>query len=186
MSRPRTRPPHCPANCMSFPALRKSSTDATLKSLGGELATKAKSLEASLAGSPETQSQLTGALQSLLGNKGPEAVRRISETFRRQTHAGSNEAGQGLWPRGQARIWCRKIWARWMVRNQTWHRSSVRCARATSPRRSRPSRKFHKMPMLTPEQKDLLTSMAEKLAPGMGKAGETISGGLKSIPGFGH
>jgi hypothetical protein len=51
-----------------------SSGDSTLKSLGSELASKAKSLSKSLADSPDTQNQLSGALQAVLGNKGGDAL----------------------------------------------------------------------------------------------------------------
>src|SRR5208283_5277005 len=51
-----------------------SSGDATLNSVGSELSSKANALNTSLAGKPETQGQLAGAMQSLLGNKGGESL----------------------------------------------------------------------------------------------------------------
>ncbi|MCX6928888.1 MAG: hypothetical protein NT154_37610 [Verrucomicrobia bacterium] len=51
-----------------------SAGDSTLKSLGGELSSKAQMLSTSLAGNTNAQSLINGALQSMLGKKGGDSL----------------------------------------------------------------------------------------------------------------
>ncbi len=131
------------------------------------------------------ESQLTGALQSLLGDKGPDAVAafqkisaakltpdqlglakqfgQVGSAYLVQKNLGALEGGQG----DVAQIV-----------------SSLRSGNVTA---ALPAiKKVSQNVNLTPAQKDLMTSVANKFIPGAGKAGEVISGGLKSLPGFGH
>jgi hypothetical protein len=161
------------------------SSDATLGSLGGELATKAKSLNTSLAGSPETQTQLTGALQSLLGNKGPEAVADFQKLSAAKLTPDQMKLAKDVGHVGSAYLVQKNLGA--LDGSQSDVAQIVSSLRKGNVTEALPAiKKVSQNANLTPEQKDLLTSMSEKLVPGMGKAGEAISGGLKSIPGFGH
>ena len=163
----------------------QSSTDATLKSLGGELAAKAQSLGTSLAGSPETQSHLTGALQSLLGNKGPEALTDFQKLSAAKLTPDQMKLAKDVGHVGSAYLVQKNLGA--LDGSQSDVAQIVSSLRKGNVTEALPAiKKVSQNANLTPEQKDLLTAMAEKLAPGMGKAGEAISGGLKSLPGLGH
>jgi hypothetical protein len=162
----------------------ESSKDSTLQSLGGELAAKAKSLGASLSGNPELESQLTGALQSLLGNKGPDAVaafQKLSAAKLTPEQMGlAKEVGQV----GSAFLVQKNLGA--LEGSESDVAQIVTSLRAGNLTAALPAiQKVSKNANLTPAQKDLLTSMAEKFAPGAKQAGELIGNGLKSLPGFG-
>src|SRR5436190_16542537 len=52
----------------------QTATDPETKSLAGDLSTKVAALSKSLQGNPEAQKQLEGAVNALLGDKGPAAI----------------------------------------------------------------------------------------------------------------
>jgi hypothetical protein len=163
----------------------QSSTDSTLKSLGGELATKAQSLGTSLAGNPATQSQLTGALQSLLGNKGPEAVAGFQKLSAAKLTPDQMGLARDVGHVGSAYLVQKNLGA--LDDSQSDVAQIVGSLRSGNVTAALPAiKKVSQNASLTPDQKSLLTSMADKLAPGASKAGEAINGGLKSLPGFGH
>ena len=163
----------------------QSSSDSTLKSLAGELATKAQSLNTALAGNAATQTELTGALQSLLGNKGPEAVAAFQKLSAAKLTPEQLGLAREVGHVGSAYLVQKNLGA--LEGSQSDVAQIVTALRKGNVTAALPA--IHKVSQnvnLTPAQKDLLTSMAEKLAPGAGKAGEAIGNGLKSLPGFGH
>jgi hypothetical protein len=163
----------------------QSSGDATLKSLGGELATKARSLDTSLAGSPGTQTQLTGALQSLLGNKGPEAVAEFQKLSAAKLTPDQMKLAKDFGHVGSAYLVQKNLGA--LDGSQSDVAQIVSSLRSGNVTAALPAiKKVSQNANLTSEQKDLLTSMADKLVPGVGKAGDALNSGLKSLPGFGH
>ncbi len=158
-----------------------ASTDSTLKSLGGELAAKAQSLDTSLAGNPATQSELTGALQSLLGNKGPEAVADFQKLSAAKLTPDQMSLAKDVGHVGSAYLVQKNLGS--LDGSQSDVATIVSSLRSGNVTAALPAiKKVSQNANLTPEQKDLLTSMTKKLIPGAG----SISDGLKSFSGFGH
>ncbi len=158
-----------------------SSGDSTLKSLGGELATKAQSLDTSLAGSPETQSQLTGVLQSLLGNKGPETLAGFQKLSAAKLTPEQMKLAKDFGHVGSAYLVQKNLGA--LEGSQSDVATIVSSLRSGNVNAALPAiKKVSQNANLTPAQKDLMSSMAKKLVPGA----ESISDGLKALPGFGH
>jgi hypothetical protein len=159
----------------------KASGDATLQSLGGELATKVQSLETSLAGSPDVQSQLTGALQSLLGNKGPEALAGFQKLSAAKLTPDQLKLAKDFGHVGSAYLVQKNLGA--LEGSQSDVAQIVTSLRSGNVTSALPAiKKVSQNVNLTPAQKDLLSSMSKKLVPGSG----AISDGLKSLPGFGQ
>jgi hypothetical protein len=159
----------------------QSSTDSTLKSLGGELATKAQSLGTSLGGGSATQTELTGALQSLLGNKGPEAVAEFQKLSAAKLTPDQMSLAKDVGHVGSAYLVQKNLGA--LDGSQSDVATIVSSLRSGNVTAALPAiKKVSQNANLTPDQKDLLSSMAKKLVPGTG----SISDGLKSLPGFGH
>jgi len=158
----------------------QSSADSTLKSLGSELVAKAESLGHSLAGNPATETQLTGALQSLLGNRGPDAVAAFQKLSAAKLTPDQMKLAKDFGHVGSAYLVQKNLGA--LEGSQSDVAQIVGSLRQGKITAALPAiQKVSKNVNLTPAQKDLLTSMAEKLAPGVG----TIGNGLKSLPGFG-
>ncbi len=140
----------------------QSSTDSTLKSLGGELATKAQSLGTSLAGNPATESQLTGALQSLLGNKGPETVAAFQKLSAAKLTPDQLSLAKDVGHVGSAYLVQKNLGA--LDGSQSDVASIVSSLRSGNVTAALPAiKKVSQNVNLTPAQKDLLTSMAEKI-----------------------
>lgn len=159
----------------------QASGDSTLKSLGSELATKAQSLDTSLAGSPATQSQLTGALQSLMGNKGPEAVAEFQKLAAAKLTPDQMSLAKDVGHVGSAYLVQKNLGA--LDGSQSDVATIVSSLRSGNVTAALPAiKKVSQNVNLTPAQKDLVTSVAKKMVPGAG----SISDGLKSLPGFGH
>ena len=162
----------------------QSSTDSTLKSLGGELATKAQSLGTSLSGNPAAEGQLTGALQSLLGNKGPEALAEFQKLSAAKLTPDQLKLAKDFGHVGSAYLVQKNLGA--LDGSQSDVAQIVTSLRSGNVTAALPAiKKVSQNVNLTPAQKDLMTSMAEKFAPGAKQASEAIGNGLKSIPGFG-
>ncbi len=158
-----------------------SSGDSTLKSLGGELATKAQSLGTSLAGSSETQSLLTGALQSLLGNKGSETLADFQKLSAAKLTPEQIQLAKDFGHVGSAYLVQKNLGA--LDGSQSDVAQIVSSFRSGNVTAALPAiKKVSQNASLTPAQKDLMSSIASKFMPGA----DAIGGGLKSLPGFGH
>ena len=159
----------------------QSTPDPTLQSLGNELAAKTKSLSTAMVGNPEVQSQLTGALQSLLGNKGPEAVAAFQKLSAAKFTPDQMKLAKDFGHVGSAYLVQKNLGT--LEGSQSDVAQIVSSLRSGNVAAALPAiQKVSQNANLTPAQKDLLASMANKLVPGAG----SISDGLKSIPGFGH
>jgi hypothetical protein len=163
----------------------QSSSDSTLKSLGGELAAKSQLLNTSLAGNPATQTQLTGALQSIMGNQGPEALADFQKLSAAKLTPDQMSLAKDVGHVGSAYLVQKNLGA--LDGSQSDVAQIVSSLRSGNVTAALPAiKKVSANTKLTAEQKDLLTSMASKFVPGASRAGDLINGGLKSIPGFGH
>lgn len=163
----------------------QSSTDSTLKSLGSELAAKSQSLGTSLAANPSTQSQLTGALESLMGNKGGETMAAFQKLSAAKLTPEQTGLAKQVGQVGSAYLVQKNLGS--LEGSQSDVAQIVSSLHKGNYTAALPAiKKVSQNVNITPAQKDLLTSMAGKLMPGAGKLGNSLSGGLNSLPGFGH
>jgi hypothetical protein len=160
-----------------------SSGDATLKSLTGDLGSKAQALNKSLAGSPETQTQLGSALQSLLANKGGESLAGLQKLSQAKLTPEQTKLAKDVGQLGSAYLVQKNLAS--LEGSQTEVGQIVNSLRKGKVTEAMPAiQKVSQNAQLTPAQKDLLTSVANHFAPGAGKVGETLKG-VKGLPGFG-
>jgi hypothetical protein len=163
----------------------QSTADPTLESLGSELVAKSQSLNTSLAGNPGTQSDLTGALQSLLGNKGSEAVAGFQKLSAAKLTPEQTSLAKDIAHTGSAFLVQKNLGA--LDGSQSDVATIVSSLHAGNYTAALPAiKKVSQNVNITPAQKDLLASVTSKFVPGAGKLGDSLSGGLKSLPGFGH
>ena len=153
-----------------------SGGDPTLKSLGSELGSKVQASHQSLAGKPDTQGQLSGALKSILGNKGGEtlaAFQKLSQTKLTPEQAKlAKDAGH----LGSAYLVHKNLGN--LEGSQSDVAQIVRSVRKGNFTEALPAiKKVSQNAKLTPAQKELLASLAEKYAPGASKE----SGALKGV-----
>lgn len=157
-----------------------SSGDATLTSLAGELGSKVKALNKSLASNPETQNQLGTALQSLLGNKGAESMAAFQKLSAAKLTPEQTKLAKDVGQVGSAYL-VQKNFAS-LEGSQTDVAQAVNSLRKGKYTEAMPAiQKVSQNAKLTTEQKDLLTSVANHFAPGAGKAGEALKG-IKGLP----
>jgi hypothetical protein len=162
----------------------QSGGDSELKSLGGSLGSKIQSLGRALESNPELKGQMQGALQSLLGGKYPEALNGFQKLSQAKLTTDQMKLAKEVRNVGSAYLVQKNFGA--LEGSQTEVAQAV-----TSLRKGEltsvlpPLQKIGQNAKLTPAQKDLLGSLAEKCAPGAaGKVGDAVKG-LKSLPGFG-
>ena len=162
----------------------QASTDATLKSLGGDLATKAQALSTSFAGNPQLQTQLTTALESVMGNKGPEAVAAFQKLSAAKLTPDQVKLAKDVGHVGSAYLVQKNLGS--LDGSQSDVAEIVTSLRQGNVTTALPAiKRVSQNVNITPEQKNLLTSMAEKFAPGAKQASDAISNGLKGLSGFG-
>jgi len=163
----------------------EASTNSTLKSLGAELAAKANLLGTSVSSNATTHSELTGALQSLLGGKSPDAVAAFQKLSAAKLTPQQMALAKQVGHVGSAYLVEKDLGS--LDGSQSEVAQIVSSLRKGNVTAALPAiKKVSQNAGLTPEQKSLLTAMAEKLAPGASKAGEALGNGLKSIPGMGN
>ncbi len=161
-----------------------SSADSVLQSLGSQLATKTEALGKSLAGNPDMQSEVTGALESLLGGKGPETVAAFQKLTAAKLTPDQLKLAKDFAHVGSAYLVQKDLSG--LEGSQADVAQIVSSLRKGNLTAALPAiKKVSENVNLTQPQKDLLSSMADKFAPGAKQAGEAIGNGLKSIPGFG-
>ena len=161
----------------------KSTGDAQLKSLGGDLASKAGALGKSLGKDPAGD-QLSGALQSLLGGKSAESLAAFGKLANAKLTPAQTKLAKETWNVGSAYVVQKNFGA--LESSQGDVAQIVTSLRKGEATKALPAiQKVAKEAKLTPGQKDLLTSIADQYAPGIGKVGGALDGLKKSVPGLG-
>jgi hypothetical protein len=152
-----------------------SDGDSTLKSLGNELHSKVQASHQSLAGSPDAQKKLNGALQSLLGNKGGEALSAFEKLSQVKLTPEQTKLAEEVGHLGSAYLVHKNLSG--LEGSQSDVAQIVGSLRKGNIKQALPTiKKVSQNAKLTPEQKELLTSLAGKVAP---RALENVKG----IPG---
>ena len=156
-----------------------SSGDATLKSLGGDLSSKIQSLNKSLTGKPDTQNQVSGALQSLLDNKGGDSLGAFQKLSQAKLTPEQTKLAKDVGHLGSAYLVQKNLAS--LEGSQSEVGQIVGSLRKGNVTEALPAiQKVSQNAKLTPAQKDLLTSVADKFAPGASK----VSGALKGVKGI--
>ena len=167
--------------------LRSSSDvsgDATLKSVGGDLAAKTEALNKSLADNPAASSQLSGLIQSLASNKGTESIASLQKLTEAKLTPDQVKLAKEVGNLGSAYLVQRNLGS--LEGSQGDVAQIVNSLRKGKLTESLPAiQKVAHNAKLTGPQKDLLGALADRYAPGTKKVGDALSNGLKSVPGFG-
>jgi hypothetical protein len=161
-----------------------STGDATLKSLGSDLSTKATALNTSLKDNPTAQTQLQSGVQSLLEGNGAGSLGTFSKLAAAKLTPEQTKLAKEVGNLGSAYVVQKNFSALEGAQGDVATIvKSLRKGDATSavPALGRVAQNAK----LTSAQKDLVGSLADKYAPGAKKFGSALEGGLKSIPGFG-
>ena len=168
-----------------FVASLKSHTDPQLSSLGSELADKVKALQQSASGNSAVQSQLDAATKSLAaGNdagalstlyQSPQSASLTPQQMQLAKDVG-NVASAYVVQKNFASLDGAQSDVATIV--NSLHKGEITPALPAIE-------KVGQNASLTPPQKQLLASIADKYAPGMSKAASTLQQGLKSVPGLG-
>jgi hypothetical protein len=166
-------------------AAAKTQGDSVLSSVGNDLTTKVKELVASAAGNDALKSQLTGSLKSLAGGNETSGLGTLYQTAQLT----------GLTP---AQINLAKevgnLATAYVVQRNFASLDGAQGDVATIVNSLRQGefapaipavQKIAQNASLTPTQKQLLASIADKYAPGISKAAGTLTDGLQKIPGLG-
>jgi len=153
--------------------------DSTLKSLGGDLGSKAQALNQSLAGKPDAQGQLTGALQSLLGNKGSDSLAAFQKLSQAKLTPDQSKLAKDVGHLGSAYLVQKNLGS--LEGSQSDVGQIVGSLRKGNITEAMPAiQKVSQNSKLTPAQKELMTSLADRFAPGASK----VSGALKGVKGI--
>ena len=160
-----------------------SSGDPTLKSLGSELGSKVQATHQSLTGNPETQGKLSGALQSMLGNKGGETLAAFHKLSQIKLTPEQTKLAKDVGQLGSAYLIHKNLGN--LEGSQSDVAQIVRSLRKGNINEALPAiKKVSQNAKLTPAQKELLTSLADKYAPGASKESGALKG-VKGIPDLG-
>lgn len=161
-----------------------ASGDATLKSVGGDLAAKTEALNKSLADNPAASSQLSGLIQSLASNKGTESIASLQKLTEAKLTPDQVKLAKEVGNLGSAYLVQRNLGS--LEGSQGDVAQIVNSLRKGKLTESLPAiQKVAHNAKLTGPQKDLLGALADRYAPGTKKVGDALSNGLKSVPGFG-
>ncbi len=145
-----------------------SSGDPTLKSLGSELGSKVQATHQSLAGNPDTQGKLSGALQSMLGNKGGETLAAFHKLSQIKLTPEQTKLAKDVGQLGSAYLVHKNLGK--LEGSQGDVAQIVRSLRKGNINEALPAiKKVSQNAKLTPAQKELLTSLADKYAPVVSK-----------------
>lgn len=165
-------------------ASAKSSGDATLKSLASDLSTKATKLDQSLTNNPAARSQLQSVIESLAGTNGVSTLESLNKLTAAKLTPDQMRLAKDIGNAGSAYLVQKNFSA--LEGSQSDVATIVNSLRKGQPAAALPPlQKVAQNATLTAPQKDLLSSLADKYAPGAKKLGSAIEGGLRSIPGFG-
>lgn len=161
-----------------------STGDSTLKSLGNEVVSKAKSLSKSLSTNSAAQAQLQTAVQSVLGNKAPDALAGFQKLTEAKLTPQQSKLAKELGDVGSA----------YLVQNNLGNLEGSQTDVALVVKSLRkgnltdtlpPIQRIGQNAKLTPPQKELLTGLSERYAPGAEKLRNALGDGLKSLPSLG-
>ena len=142
-----------------------SGGDSTLASLGNELHSKVQASHNSLAGNPDTQKRLSGALQSLLGNKAGETLSAFEKLSQAKLTPAQAKLAQEAGQLGNAYLVHKNLGG--VEGSQTEVAQIVAALRKGHFSEALPAiKRVSQNAKLTPEQKELLNSLARKAAPG--------------------
>jgi hypothetical protein len=136
-----------------------------LKSLGSELGSKVQASHKSLAGKPDTQGQLSGALQSLLGNKGGESLAAFQKLSQAKLTPEQTKLAEEVGHLGSAYLVHKNLSG--LEGSQNDVAQIVGSLRKGKIKQALPAiKKVSQNAKLTAAQKELLSSLADKAAPG--------------------
>ena len=153
--------------------------DAETQSLANDLGTKSAALSKSLEGNPEAQKQLDTAMSALMGNKGPAALEGLQKLSTAKLTPDQTRLAKDVYNTGSAYVVKKNFGS--LEGSQTEVSQVVSALRKGSTTEVLPPlKKISQNATLTQPQKDLVSSLTERYAPGLKKASE----GLKSIPGL--
>jgi hypothetical protein len=165
-------------------AAGKTSGDATLKSLGGTLTTKAQSLNTSLAGNTGAQGLLQNGLSSLLSGNGANSLGTFAKLSAAKLTPEQTKLAKEVGNVGSAYIVQKNFSS--LEGAQGDVAQIVNSLRKGTPTAAIPSiQNVAQNAKLTPAQKEVATSLVNQYVPGAKKVGDLLGGGLKSFPGFG-
>lgn len=165
-------------------ASSKTSGDATLKSLGGMLTSKAQSLNSSLAGNAGAQGLLQGALSSLMGGNGAGALGAFGKLSAAKLTPEQTKLAKEVGNVGSAYIVQKNFSS--LEGAQGDVAQIVNSLRKGTPTTAIPAmQNVAQNAKLTPAQKEVATSLVNQYVPGAKKVSDFLGGGLKSLPGFG-
>jgi hypothetical protein len=165
-------------------ASSKASGDATLKSLGGTLTTKAQTLNTSLGGNAGAQGLLQSALSSLMGGNGAGALGSFSKLSAAKLTPEQTKLAKEVGNAGSAYIVQKNFSS--LEGAQGDVAQIVNSLRKGTPTAAIPSiQNVAQNAKLTPAQKEVASSLVNQYVPGAKKVSDFLGGGLKSLPGFG-
>lgn len=166
-------------------SLAESQSDKVLASIGQDLAPKLKSLATSLAGQPAAKSQVDSTLKSLVSGDSAGTIEAVTTLAQAKLTPEQTDLAKQV----------RDLAAAYVVQKDFSALEGVQGEVATVVGALRKGEVATALPALsgiaakaklTPAQKDLVSSIAEKYAPaGLKQAGDALQQGLKSIPGLG-
>ena len=178
---PATDAPKPTADLISdLKASSQADPDPTLKSLGADLGDKAAALNQSLDNTPKVQGQLQKGLNSLLGNRAPAALDSLQHLTQAKLTPDQSKLAKDVYHTGSAYVVQKNFGS--LEGSEGDVAQLVGSLRKGGSAEALPAlKKIGGNAKLTQPQKDLLTSLTDKYAPGLKKAGDA----LKSVPGLG-
>jgi len=158
-----------------------SGSDATLKSLGNDLGAKATALDKSLGTNSQAKAQLQQAISGLLGNRATTSLSSLQGLGKAKLTPEQTQLAKDVYHTGSAYVVQKNFSS--LEGSQADVAKLVGSLRQGGTAQALPALKnIGQNAKLTPEQKDLLSSLTDQYAPGLKKA----SSALKKIPGFGN
>jgi len=175
--------PAAPDLATQFAQAAAAQSDKLLGTIGGELASKAKSLTQSLGANDALTTQLDGALQSLTDGKDSSALSQVFQVAQAATNLTP--------PQQQLAREVGNLTSAFVVQKnfaaldgaQGDVAGIVNALRQGNITTALPAiQNVAQNASLTPPQKQLITSLADQYAPGLKKAAGSLQQGLKSLP----
>ncbi len=168
-----------------FLSVAEGKSDKVLASIGQDLAPKLNSLATALAGQPAAKSQVDATLKSLVSGDSAGAIEAVTALAQAKLTPEQTDLAKQV----------RDLAAAYVVQKDFSALEGVPGEVATVVGALRKGEVATALPALTniaakakltPAQKDLVNSIAEKYAPaGLKQAGDALQQGVKSIPGLG-
>lgn len=167
----------------SLTASTKAAGDSQLNSLGSELKSKADALGKSLSGNPSAQSGLQSALQSLVSGKSADSLGGLQKLTAAKLTPEQTKLATDVFHVGSAYVVQKNFGS--LEGAQGDVAQAVKSLRKGDAVSALPAIKnISQNAKLTAPQKQLITSIADKYAPGAGNVEKALEG-IGGIPGFG-